>query len=208
MLFHQLSLNTNMLDLGAMLGTQGKVDLIRQINENAGGGSFFGGATDPFRERFQAFTNSIIIPIRQASQMVADTVRDIINPDHYRSITSIAELKKGIPPCMWYGIVYQNDVRDLLTKGVIDGFGIDPNTLADKDPYENLCQSGNSGWISYKDLNEKGEYIVNFMYDSTDPELTPNEALCLSDTRDYIKEFLTDQNTQFIDPTDYPNLRG
>lgn len=208
MIVSRLSLNTNMLDLGAMLGTQGSVELIRQINRNAGSGSFFGGATDPFREDFLAFQNTIVEPIRAAGQMVVDVVGDIINPDKYRSITSEAELAKGIPPCMQLGVVYFEPVRSGIDDGVLDGFGIDPTKMVDGDPFENICKSGDSGWLASKDLNDKGEFSLTYTYDSTDPELTPEQAMCLTETRDYLRDFMEDENTKFIDPTDYPNLRG
>ena len=49
---------------------------------------------------------------------------------------------------------------------------------------------------------------MTYTYDSTDPELTPEQAMCLTETRDYLRDFMEDENTKFIDPTDYPNLRG
>lgn len=197
-----------MLNLGSLLGAQGHADLLRQINQNAGCGSFFGSMDDPFREGFKAFTATVIEPIRQAGLAVADTVDKLIHTDRYRPITNIDELTKGIPPCMWYGIVHHEPIRELLVDGTIDGFGINPNKLVDEDPYANICKSGDSGWLTTKDLGDKGEYSVEYIYDSTEPELTPEEAMCLSETRDYFTEFLRDPLTKFIDPTDYPNLRG
>ncbi len=204
----RLALNTNILDLGVMLGTQGRVDLIRQINRNAGCGSFFGGATDPFREGFRAFTNAVIEPIRAAGQTMVNIVTDLVSYDHYKSIDSEAELAKGIPSCMWLPIAYLEEVRTGLEEGTLDVFGINPASLVDGDPYKNICESGDSGWLNSKDLNDKGEYQLTFTYDSTEPELTPEQALCLTQTRNYFKDFMSDAKTRFIDPTDYPNLRG
>ena len=106
MIVSRLSLNTNMLDLGAMLGTQGRVDLIRQINRNAGSGSFFGGATDPFREDFLAFQNTIVEPIRAAGQM----------GDQRYSVVSLSDPEVNIRYGIWYLAALQKefDGNDIL----------------------------------------------------------------------------------------------
>ncbi len=202
----ELTLNGNMFNLSNLLGT-GAPDLLQQINRRAGGGSFFGSMADPFREGFQSFMNQVIEPIRQCGVVLQNVATSLFNSDQYRPITSVKELERGIPPCMQMGVVCYEPLRTMLNEERIDGFGLDPNKLPAEDPYKRICESGN-GTIHSTLLSKEGTYNVEFEWCSADPELTPEQAMDLQLTREFIDLFLKDEKTRHMDFTDYPALHG
>lgn len=200
-----LSINTNMYSLGSLLGGSTNQEILNQINRRAA--NFFGSAMDPLRDGFHNFMTKVVEPVRQASQAIGRITSNLFMSDEFRPITSIKELKRGIPPCMHKPIVYFAPIRNLLNEDRIDGFGIDPKTLEVDDPYEDMCNSGKIEFNS-KDLDADGCIVRKIIHNSDDPDLTPEEVLALSDTRDFLAEFLEDEKTKHIDPTDYPRLHG
>ena len=202
-----LSLNTNILSLGALLGSSGQQAIIDSINERCGGSSFFGSMTDPFRNNFQHFMQQVIEPIRQVQQVLYTTASKLRNPDEFRPIESIKDLEEGIPPCMHLGIVYHHPIRKMLEEERIDGFGIDPNTLCDEDPFERVLENGHV-IIHSSTLGENGEYTISFKECSTDPIMSQTDVEALRRTRAFIDEFYQDEITKVSDFTNYPNLHG
>lgn len=197
----ELQLNTNILSLGALLGSTGQQDLINNINARCGGGSFFGSMSDPFRTDFHSFMTTVIEPIRQVQMTLASTAQQLLNPDSYRPITNETELAAGIPPCMQLGIIYYAPIRQMLDEERIDGFGIDPKTLEEEDPYASVLESG------YKELHSdflgpKGEFELQWIEKSTDPIMTADEKMALRLTRQYALEFITGEDTKHRDFTD------
>lgn len=74
------------------------------------------------------------------------------------------------------------------------------------DPFENACESGK---IRYTADDIKDNKIdVEYKSDSDDRELTPEQALALSSTRDYIDEFMDNPKTRHLDFTDPTSLHG
>ena len=200
-----LSLNSNLFSLGALLGTSGSADLISSINQRCGAGSFFGSMDDPFRAGYQAFMTSVVEPIRQVQQTLASTAKALFNKDVYRPVDSRKELEKGIPPCMQLGIVYYAPIRQMLEEESIDGFGIDPKTLREDDPFEPLLESG------YKELhssvvNAKGEFEIVWHEYTDSPDLDEKEIEALRRTREYIDRFIVDDETQCFDFTSFPDF--
>lgn len=203
----ELSLSSNILSIGSLLGSSGSQELIQSINHRCGGGSFFGSESDPLRTGFVNFMNTVIEPIRQVRMTMAATVNKLMKADVYRPIDSLKELEAGIPSCMQMGIVYYEPVRQMLEEERIDGFGIDPKTLEDEDPYASLIASGKVE-IHSSLLNDKGEFEIQFTEKSTDPDLSFEEIRALDQTRQFIDQFLNDEITSSLDFTDYPNLHA
>lgn len=202
-----MSLNTNIFSLGAVMGTSCSQETIDSINARAGGGSFFNLAGDPFKERFQYYMQNVVEPVRQERYMLANTANALFKPDVIRPINSIASLEAGIPPCMHEAIVYYKPIRQLLEEERIDGFGIKPEDLDDKDPYEEPLKSGCVD-IDSSTVDEDGSFTIDWYWSSTDPELTDGELEAIRETREFIDEFLENEDTNFMDFTDYPNLRA
>lgn len=202
-----LSLDTNLLSLGAILGTSGSSELISNINQRCGSGSFFGSMEDPFRTGYQAFMTKIVEPIRHVQQTLFSTAKSLFHKDVYRPIDSRKELEKGIPPCMQLGIVYYAPIRRMLEEESIDGFGIDIKTLREDDPFEPVL---NSDYVElYSDvLRGKGDFDMYHYEYSDSPELSDDEIVALRKTREYIDRFIVDDETQCFDFTSFPDLHS
>lgn len=207
MILSELSLNTNILSLGGILGTTGSQQLINNINAQCGGASFFGSEQDPFRTGFHNFMTQIVQPIREAQIVMTQATQAILNPDVYRPIDSIEELEKGIPPCMQMGVIYYPPIRKMLEEERISGFGIDHKTLMKEDPYANVLKSGYVELHSTM-LGPNGEYTIEFIDSTDDPELTFKDKDALRRTREYIDKFMREELTRETDFTNYPNLHG
>ena len=70
-----------------------------------------------------------------------------------------------------------------------------------------MCKSGVVD-ITTDTVNDKGEYEVEFMWNSDDIDLTPEEIMNITLTREFIDKFLKDETTKYLDPTNYPELHG
>jgi hypothetical protein len=46
------------------------------------------------------------------------------------------------------------------------------------------------------------------MWNSDDIDLTPEEIMNITLTREFIDKFLKDETTKYLDPTNYPELHG
>lgn len=203
----ELAFNNNITSLGAILGTTGSQTLIDDINAQCGGGSYFGNPdSDPFRTGFINFMNTVITPIRQTNMILQEVSQKLNNPNVYRSITSAEDLRRGIPQCMELGIIYYAPVRQMLEEERISGFGIDPKTLEDKDPFEDLINSGR--WVGTSEDIQGDSLEINFYENSTDPNLTYEEIRHLDNTRQFLDDFMSDPETKYLDPTDPNNLHG
>lgn len=202
-----LQLNTNILSLGALLGTSGHQNLIDSINARCGGSSFFGSMNDPFRNNFQSFMTTVIQPIREVQQQLAVTNMALTRADEYRPIESVEDLEKGIPPAMHLGIVYYSPIRKMLEDERIDGFGINPRTLMDEDPFESVLNSGRVE-IHSSLLGKNGEYEVNFTEKTTDPIMSETDMDALRRTREFIDQFMQNEDTKACDFTNFPNLHA
>ncbi len=200
----ELSLNSNVLSLGALLGSSGSTDLINSINARCGGASFFSTAADPYRDKFANFMQQIVEPIRLVNRTIAGTVNKLFSRDEYRYIQSREDLQH-IPPCMHLGIVYYQPVREMLEQERIEGFGIDPSQLQAEDPYKDLCESGRCD-IHSTLLDKDGCVDMQWVENTTDPDLSWQEVDMLAETRRYIDEFLKDEETRYYDVTAYPSL--
>lgn len=206
MLVQTMQLDTNLVNLSSLLGVRGHQEVLQHINQNAGG-SYYGSESDPFRQGFQTFMNQVVEPIRQASVKISNVINNFVIKDEIKCIDNVKILAKGIPPKMQLPIIYYEPVRTMLDDGAIDGFGIDPSKLAKDDPYADMCKSGVVD-ITTDTVNDKGEYEVEFIWNSDDPDLTPEEIMNITLTREFIDKFLKDETTKYLDPTNYPELHG
>lgn len=201
----ELTMDTNILSLGGILGTSGSKALIDNINQATGGASFFGSDSDPFRQGFTNFISQVVTPIREAQQTLMMTASAVLKPNRYRPITSLEELDKGIPPCMMLSVLYQPDLKKMLDEERIDGFGIDPKTLMDEDPFAGVLENGYVE-IHSSMLGPKGEYTIKRVEATDDPPLSADDVEALRETRHFIALFVRDELTKALDFTNYPNL--
>lgn len=203
----ELSLDTNIFSLGSVLGTNGSAELVSQINAASGAGSYFGSEQDPFKAGFQAFMSQVVQPITTSSMLFSGVAATVHKPDAIRPITSIEDLKEGIPSAMYGPILYHQPIREMAEQERIYGFGINPNTLEEKDIYNNALTSGYVELIP-ENIDKDGYATTTYSWSSDDPELTSEEIEAIRDTRAYIDEFYNSEETRHMDFTDYPMLRS
>ncbi len=202
-----LTLNTNLLSLSSLLGTDSSQSALSELNARSGGSSFFNSASDPFRDGFSLFMKTVVNPLREVSQMAKTTVNKLFTKDVARPIISLEELKKGVAPCMQLPIVYYAPLRQMLEEERIFGYGINPRTLEDTDIYEPHIESGHVGFTS-EDLDKSGKITIHFHEDSSDINLSMEDREALRETRRYIDEFMADEDTKCLDFTDPTNLHA
>ena len=202
-----VTLDNTLVDAGALLGTTGRQDLIDSINARCGGSSFFGSENDPYRDQYQTFMNAVINPMRQTRDKLLAVSNAIFRTDTYRAIRSLRDLEQGIPPCMQMGIVMYEPVRKMLEEERIDGFGIKPNQLPDEDVYGRLIKNGTFE-LYHGCLDKESQYTYTDEVTSLDPEIPREDLDMLQETREYIDKFMADENTKYMDFTDYPNLHA
>lgn len=207
MYVHQVILDSGLVDAGALLGTTGRQDLINDINSRCGGSSFFGSEHDPYRDSYSVFMSTVVNPLREARDKLIATSNTLFRMDRYRAITSVAELEQGIPPSMHMGIVMYEPVRKMLEEERIDGFGIKPNELPDEDVFGRLIRNG-TVHLYNGCLDKDSQYVITDEVTSLDPEIDREDLDMLQDTRDFIDKFMKDENTKYMDFTDYPNLHA
>lgn len=206
MIIDTLRVNSNIFSLGSLLGGNSQQALLNNVEAATGGRSYFGSAADPMREGFQMYMSNIVEPIRQSAEELKAIAVGYDNADVYRAITSFEDLKRGIPPCMRLGVITYEKLRTMFDEGRIDGLGFKPEELPIEDPFKNICESGKVTVTSDDIKDNKVE--VEYKSSSDDPELTPEQALALSSTRDYIDEFMEDPETRHLDFTDPTSLHG
>ena len=201
------SLNSNILSLGAILGSSGQKTLIDNINERACVGSYFGSNLDPFRTGFTHFQTTVLQPLAETRLRLANTASKYFNPEVIRPITSIADLERGITRAMMLPIIYYQPIRQQLENESIHGFGIDPSTLQEGDPYEHLLSNGRRTYTAEDVKQSKGNMEFTWKWMTVDPILTDGEVEDIRKTREFIDEFLTNPDTRDLDFTDFPRLR-
>ena len=201
-----LTLNTNQLSLSALLGTTSSQSLLDDVNARSGGNNFFGSVSDPFRTGFQNFMVNVVQPIREVGRRAASTAKKLFSQDVMRPIDSVEELKRGIPPCMQMPIAYYPPIRTMIEEERIDGFGIDPRHMDGEDIYQRPL---NSGYAQiHSTLLKNGEFKTVEYEDNYSPVLTMEEKEAIRITREFIDQFMSDENTSCVDFTDYPSLHA
>lgn len=200
----EMSLDTNLLSLGSLLGTSGSAELVRDINMHCGNSTFFGSAEDPFRTGFSHFMQTIAEPIRQMNTALLAAAKKAFDPDRIVPITTPKGLC-NIPPSMHLPILYFPPVRAMLEEERIDGFGISPKHLDDGDIYAGVLEDGHVELTS-DNLGKDGEYTVHCHWSSDEPELDAEERDAIRETREFIWNFMNGEETEHFDVTDYPNL--
>ncbi len=201
------TIGINFPSLGGILGTSVSADLLSELNRSNFGAQFFGSAMDPFRQGFESFMTQVVTPIREAAQSLKKTADKMFMKDEIKPIITTDDLQH-IPPSMHLPIVYYAPIRELLAERRIDGFGIDEKDLDVEDPYERLINNGRQE--VNVDYLKKNDGIITFesRFESNDPQLTEDQLGAIEQTRLFLDSFLGGAETEHLDPTDYPSLRG
>lgn len=205
---YSIPLGNNMCSMGALFGgTQGTSMLMQSLSENDPKLAFYNNENSPLNARYKDFMG-IVSKLNESERIISNVTNKMVNSDYIRPIVSMADLEAGIPPSMHLPIVYYQPVRVMLEDGLVDGFGIDPKSLAPNDIYESVLQSGYVDNITSESLDEDDCVELVYKYNTDDPELTDDEVDAIRETREYIDKFMTDKATSHLDFTDYTSLHG
>ena len=208
--YRQISLDTNLFTTGALLGTSGTSQLIKQINDQSGFNSnYYGTSNDLFGTTYRNFMSGVIQPARQAQVMLQQAQMAVNLPDVSRPLDSVAEFEKGVPPCMYDGILMYPPIRKLAEDNRIEAFGIDVMTYPVEDSYGRLINNGTVVLTADK-FQDDGTVEFVWEWKSTDPDITQEALDDLEVTRLYLEQFLNSDDTHHLDPTSLPfgELRG
>lgn len=186
--------------LANIIGTVGTDSLLKSINEELNS-SFFGSIDDILSVGRQMFIENAINPNRNIGNCIKNVIGMFEHDDVFRTLKCEDDLKH-IPECMHDSILRYAPIKSLFDQARIFGFGYD--YVSDDDIYKRLIDNGNCDNVN-EAINSKGEFTLEYHFESTDPDLTFEEIESIRDTRAYIDYIL--ENTD-IDPTDYPNMKA
>lgn len=187
--------------LSSFIGTAGTDALLADINRDLNNSSFFGSVEDIMSVGRQMFIENNIVPIRTIENNIKNLVGMFEYNDVYREITSEEDLQ-SIPSCMHDSILRYKPIKKLFDEARIFGFGWD--YVPEEDCYGRLI---NNGFVEDVEaaMNDKGEFELEYTFQSDDPDLSFEELESIRVTRDYIDYILNETD---IDPTDYGNRRS
>ena len=205
---NEITLATNNITAGALVGVTGQQSVLDRINQATGGTTYFGSNDDQFRTARTVFMTNVVKPLRSVHFTLKNTTLKVVNEDFMRPIVSLKDLENGIPPCMHEPLVYYPPIRKMLEDGAISGFSIDPKELAPNDIYEDTLRSGHVEFDSESGIDSDGKIHINFIWNSDDPVLTQEEKIAIRETREFFDSFSNDESTEFLDFTDYPSLHA
>jgi hypothetical protein len=198
--------------IGAILGTAGNAAVIDMINSSSGFTTYFGTASDPFAEGYKHFKKHVIEPIKSGVRALKEASAALFNSNRIRPITSVEELSKGIPTCMYDVFALHESVKDMILQGRVDGFGLNHDYVKERENYwKRLAVDNGSAIIGYeKDnkmtVNDKME--LKWEWHSSDPDYTIDDLDGVEQTIRFIAEFYSNDETKKLDITDYPNEHG
>lgn len=195
--------------LGAMIGSVHSQDILDQINAKWGTSTVaFGLADDPYQEQYRHFSSLINAKLKESDNYVMQTTQHIFNPDIYMPITSEHDLA-CIPQVMQLPMLMMPQMRKMLEKGMIWGWGWTPEHLPEEDFYDRLIKSGSIEFVA-GDPKTVPDYIV-WDYKSTDPDLTPPQLDAIDRSRRWLADMIEremSEGGQRRDPTDLSNVIG
>lgn len=196
---------------GALLGTRGSMELINSINNASGMNAYFGSNSDPFKTGYNMFMQSVVYPIRVVGTQVQQTAKKLFETDYIKNIDTIEKLEEGIPPSMYDAIGLYEPIRELASQNRIDCFGFtNPYLKEAEDYWGRLISNGSTDVDETTLIKENGQSYIELKYEfnGSDPDYTIEELEAIQSTRNFISEFLQDEELKKYDFTNYPNLRG
>lgn len=156
-------------------------------------GNIFGVNYDHGAER-ELFLNSIKRDNTVVAEIIESGLRNTFTANNIICINTKEKLLMGIPSRMEEIVITTKPLREALKRDEIYGFGIDPKTIPNHDPYRRVLKGGSTS----------KDGIHTSVVSSHDPCFTIDELLDIEETR----EFLVDVFNEGYDPTDFPFKRG
>jgi hypothetical protein len=188
-------------DAGMLLGTHGSREILDEINSRfSNTGVVFGSGIDPLADCYREFRNTHVNLARDTVNLLekAGAIIGMANE-------SVIELRTEedlvvIPTCMYLPILTYQPVRELFKKESIFGFGVDPELVADYDPYDHVIKNG----LIETGIDGKWPETYEWEWESEDPYLSVEERVKLLESRRYISAYIMRQINEgtLRDPTD------
>lgn len=187
-----------------LLGTEGQAHIAQKISSSYGITSYGDRSKHRFAASEDAFHKFIRKPYEEIRVKLASLSKKLVNQDKYRPLETTEDLLLA-PPCMHLPILGLEPVNRLFRRGLISGYGYDPDDLPKDSPYERLATNGTIPNILEAQADEEGYLSLEYEWDSDDPELDEEEIYALMVTRQMIENLI---ETTKLDPTDPTIERG
>ena len=187
--------------LGSIMGSTGSQAVLQAFNQESGSGVIFGQASDPYQNRYNNFMGTVFGLVDKTAKVVRNAANILFDRDVIKEIDSEEKLST-IPTCMHVAIVTYQPIREVLDKGLIHGFGIDPKYLPKEDAVGRLIDNGKFTWTQGE---PKPEYI-EYHFKSTDPVYEVEDLEKIETSREFIAKVLMEQmmpGSERKDPTDW-----
>ena len=185
-------------DCAALLGQEAPTGFIDSLNQRYSDVmGHFGSAKDVFANQFNQFRNVVVEGAKNTFAMINKLVKHANNPDSFLMIESEEDLLI-VPKTMYAPILTYAPIRDLFDNEQIYGWGMDPETLPEGDPYKHICEFG----LYKEDKNGKWPEYTEWLWKSTDPNWSDEERHQVFESRQYIENYICEQlNGDRVDPT-------
>lgn len=199
-----ISVDSFAISPGALLNTSASDELIHQINRTTANPDWFYSQQNPYNQLMDNFVNNVVKPSITSGIVIAQATSAYILKDEYRPIVKAEDLAT-VPPSMMAPILMDPYLRNLLERGRIGGWGIDPETLHPEDCYGRLINNGFVEDIGAAAKANDGYVTFEHLHWSDDPDITFDELDALDVTRQFMRQVA---ENELKDPTSYPDDLG
>jgi hypothetical protein len=199
---HPFTQINSMPDAGMLLGNMVPQHILDEFNSRYSGGVQFGGANDLFAQGYRVF-NEAFVQVTNKTRELLNKARVLVNSlETFQYIRSVDDLV-AVPPCMYEPILTYDPIREFHANDRIDGWGVDPESLPDNDPYEHVL---NYGYMETDPVTGTLPDKVEWLWTTDDPDWNMQECDKLFESRRYIETFLYNEmkdGGQMRDPTGF-----
>lgn len=168
--------------------------------------SYF-ATSDRYRDRYTAFMNTFVEPIKQANRIVSYVNRRTELEDTIRPIVCEEDLR-NIPPKMMLPLLTHKPMWKLLKEEKIQGWGFSAAELEhEREVYHLLLDVDGVCKLTPEETDRNGEaycFEVQVLEQGM-PDFTLQNRLDIDESREYVDEILRSTD---LDPSDLDELRG
>ena len=175
---------THTPNLGTLLGTSGRQDILKRITNswNNNRPSVFGTAQDKFANMYNNLMGTIRDSITSTENIVKSVGNTLFNNDIICPVLSERDLWNINPTMQWH-LMHHQPLRDLLEDDKIYGWDYTPDDLLKEDVVGRMITNGE--WDS-----NSNEDTQTWYWHSNDPDISEKELATIANSRAYITSFL------------------
>ena len=191
---------THSPNLGTLLGSSGRQDIIKRITSswNNNRPSIFGTAQDKFAGMYNNLMGTIHDSIQATEKIVKSVGDTLFNRDIICPVISEKDLWNINPTMQWH-LIHHEPLRQLLAEEKVYGWEYKLEDLLTEDVVGRMITNGE--W----DSNSDEESLV-WYWNSNDPDLSEEELETIGKSREYMTKFIAKQLKG--DKKDPTNLSG